>query len=111
MRTRTSDLSCHRTGLFGLCAAQRCLDGSCQADAQRCVDVFAEANVCPPSRPFRCADGFCAASAVLCPRQPVAQAPCDPVYALPVRCADGSWCVRLRARRRWPACMDCLLVL
>lgn len=73
------------------CAAgqTRCHDGACVSTPAQCVDETDTFNACPASRPFRCADGFCAISSTRCPILPPSSDDLCP-NDKPVRCADGT---------------------
>jgi uncharacterized membrane-anchored protein YhcB (DUF1043 family) len=71
-----------------------CADGQCSLNPASCTDTTDNFNACPAYRPFRCADGFCAMSAYLCPIIPLPVTLAVPKITdriiKSIRCADGS---------------------
>ena len=69
----------------------RCWDKSCASSYSACTDASDAHNTCPASRPFRCADGYCAVTQSSCPLFPLVPSSATACSAAkPFLCADGS---------------------
>ena len=69
----------------------RCWDKSCASSYAACTDASDLYNACPASRPFRCADGYCAVTRSSCPLFPLVPSSFTACSAsTPFLCADGS---------------------
>ena len=69
----------------------RCWDKSCTSSYAACTDASDSYNACPASRPYRCADGYCAVTQSSCPLFPLVPSSTTACSAsTPFLCADGS---------------------
>ena len=95
-QSRCADGSCASGKCYSLddtgCASGqvRCWDKSCASTLADCTAASDAYNACPASRPYRCADGYCAVTKSACPLFPLVSAYSVCPTARPVLCAEGS---------------------